>query len=354
MTTPRRDFLKTAGLIGAGSLLTPEPATAINRARKPIDEYDPRNVKLARRVNGSLSDDDMMFLQQLGLRSVRVDLTRQQANLGFLRDLQKRFAKHNIQIYSAVHPVQGSVNIGLGRPERDAEIREYQDFLKALGRLKIPVAGYAFHPGNTYSTGRVVHRGYSVRAFDLDVFRKSVEKMRFDREYGAEEMWGNYEYFIKRVLPVAEDSDVRMALHPDDPPVESLRGTGRLLTSHDALQRLVDLVPSPSNGLEFCQGTVSEMGSDRAVEAIERFAGQGKIFYVHFRNVRGGFPKFDEVFIDEGDVDMFRAMQTYKEVGFDGPFMMDHTPSIPDDREQRQGHAYATGYIRAMIQAIYR
>ena len=175
MTTPRRDFLKTAGLLGAGSLLSPESATAANRTRKPIDEYDPRNVKLARRGRGSRSDDDMMFLQQLGLRSGRVDLTRQQANLGFLRDLQKRFAMHDIQIYSAVHPVQGSVNIGLGRPERDGEIREYQDFLKALGRLKIPVAGYAFHPGNTYSTGRVVHRGYSVRVFDLDVFRKSVE-----------------------------------------------------------------------------------------------------------------------------------------------------------------------------------
>ena len=173
--TPRREFIKAAGLLGAGSVLAPQHATAAVRP-SPIDEYDPGNVRLARRVPGSLTDDDMSFLQQLGLRSVRVDLTRQQANLAFLRDLQKRFAKHDIQIYSAVHPVQGSVNIGLGRPERDVEIREYQQFLKALGRLKIPVAGYAFHPGNTYSTGRVINRGYSVRVFDLEVFRKTIEK----------------------------------------------------------------------------------------------------------------------------------------------------------------------------------
>ena len=119
----RRDFLKTAGLVGAGTLLnsttsavTATPAKTV----KPIDEYDPANIKLARRVPGSLSDDDMKFLQQLGLRAVRVDLTRQQANLAFMTELQKRFARHKIDIYSAVHPVQGSVNIGLGRDGRDA------------------------------------------------------------------------------------------------------------------------------------------------------------------------------------------------------------------------------------------
>ncbi|GIS60401.1 MAG: mannonate dehydratase [Planctomycetaceae bacterium] len=359
MTTPRRDFLKTAGLIGAGSLLTPKTATAVNRTRKPIDEYDPRNVKLARRVSGSLSDDDMMFLQQLGLRSVRVDLTRQQANLGFLRDLQKRFAKHNIQIYSAVHPVQGSVNIGLGRPERDAEIREYQDFLKALGRLKIPVAGYAFHPGNTYSTGRVVHRGYSVRVFDLDVFRKSVEKMRFGREYGAEEMWGNYEYFIKRVLPVAEDSDVRMALHPDDPPVAKMNGVAKLFTHFDGYKRANEIAGrSPHWGVLLCVGTWSEGGKKMGKDVFEmiRYWGKRKqLFAIHFRNVSGTLPRFFETFPDDGYQDMPKVMRTLREVGFNGTTIGDHIPRmINDSGLQRAGAAYCVAYMRALLKQANR
>ena len=132
-----------------------------------------------------------------------------------------------------------------------------------------------------------------------------------------------------------------------------MAGAARIVSTLEQYERIFALNPSPNNAMLFCQGCVTEMGID-VCEAIRRMGGQDKICYVHFRNVRGTPKDFREVFIDEGDVDMFRAMQTYKEVGFAGPFMMDHTPAIPDDRDQRQGHAYATGYIRAMIQAIYR
>ena len=103
----------------------------------------------------------------------------------------------------------------------------------------------------------------------------------------------------------------------------------------------------------FCQGCVTEMGED-VLQAIRDMGALGKIVYVHFRNVRGTLRDFQEVFVDEGDVDMFEAMKTYKEAGFEGPFMMDHTPGIPGDRQAREGHAFVTGYIRAMIQAVYR
>ena len=113
------------------------------------------------------------------------------------------------------------------------------------------------------------------------------------------------------------------------------------------------MAPSASNGMFFCQGCVTEMGID-VYEAIRRIGRLGKIVCVHFRNVRGSPKNFQEVFVDEGDVDMFKAMSAYKEVGFDGPFMMDHTPDIPGDREGREGRAYAVGYIRAMLQSVYR
>lgn len=166
-------------------------------------------------------------------------------------------------------------------------------------------------------------------------------------------MWERVTCFLERVAPVAEKAGVKLAAHQDDPPVPYLRGAGRLLIDHDALQRLLDIVPSPSNTLEFCQGTVAEMGPDRVVDAIRRFAGQGKISYVHFRNVRGQAPKFDEVFIDEGDVDMLEAMRAYKEADFDGVITPDHAPRVAGDSGYgHRGRAFALGYIRALMHAV--
>jgi mannonate dehydratase len=167
-------------------------------------------------------------------------------------------------------------------------------------------------------------------------------------------MWENIEYFLKHIVPVAEEAGVRLALHPDDPPIpEPMAGAARIVSTLEQYKRIFDLAPSPSNAMLFCQGCVAEMGVD-VMQAIREIGSLGKIVYVHFRNIRGTPHNFQEVFVDEGDVDMYQAMQTYKEAGFEGPFMMDHTPGIPGDRAGRDGHAFATGYIRAMIQAVYR
>ena len=298
-------------------------------------------------------------MQQLGLRWVRVDLTRQQANVGFLTELQQRFARHGISIYSAVHPVQASVKIGLGLNGRDAEIVEYQQFLQALGRLKIPVAGYAFHPGNTYTTGRIEHRGYSVRAFDLDVFRRKFKKQRFDRKYTAEEMWDNYEYFMRRVLPAAEDSDVRMALHPDDPPVAMMNGVAKLFTHFDGYDRADEIANhSPYWGVLLCVGTWSEggakMGKD-VFEMIRHFGLKKRLFAIHFRNVSSPLPRFHETFPDDGYQDMPRVMRTLREVGFNGSVIADHIPQmIHDTGLQQAGAAYCVAYMRALLQQANR
>ena len=166
-------------------------------------------------------------------------------------------------------------------------------------------------------------------------------------------MWANIQYFLEQVIPVAEENGVRMALHPDDPPIaEPMAGAARIVSTLDQYERIFGLAPSDSNAMLFCQGCVTEMGVD-VLEGIRRIGGLGKIVYVHFRNVRGTPRDFREVFLDEGDVDMYEALKTYKDVDFNGPFMMDHTPGIPGDRGAREGHAFATGYIRAMIQAVY-
>src|SRR5262249_3815429 len=139
-------------------------------------------------------------------------------------------AKHGLQIFSAMHPAYRSLKIQLGQKDRDRDIETYQTFLRSLGRLGIPVANYDFHPGNTYTTASVERRGYVAREFRLDDFRKKVEKPRFERESSAEEIWDYYTYFFKAVLPVAEKAGVRLALHPDDPPLAKMNGVAKIFT----------------------------------------------------------------------------------------------------------------------------
>jgi mannonate dehydratase len=174
----------------------------------------------------------------------------------------------------------------------------------------------------------------------------------------AEDYWERITYFLRRVIPVATEYKVRMACHPHDPgmpPDRGYRGVRTVLGSVDGLKRLVEITPGPYHGLNFCQGTVAEMlkkpGED--IYAVIRYFGRlGKIFNVHFRNIRGGYLNFQETFIDDGDVDMLRALRVYKEVGYDGMMMPDHVPRIPGDTRGQQAFAYSFGYIKALIAAV--
>ena len=122
-----------------------------------------------------------------------------------------------------------------------------------------------------------------------------------------------------------------------------------------ASKRFLSIAESPYHGLNFCQGTVSEMlekPGEQIFDVIRHFGSRGKIFNVHFRNIAGGFLNFRETFIDDGDVDMLKAMRVYKEIGYDGMMMPDHVPSIEGDTGNLQGFAFAFGYIKALIAAV--
>ena len=173
------------------------------------------------------------------------------------------------------------------------------------------------------------------------------------------EAWDRITYFLERVIPVAEENKVRMACHPHDPGMpkdKGFRGVHRVLGSVDGLKKFVAIHPSPYHGLNFCQGTVSEMLQDPNREihdVIRYFASRKKIFNVHFRNIHGGFLSFQETFPDDGDVNFLKAIRTYKEAGYDGLLMPDHVPKIDGDEGGRQAFAFAFGYIRALIQMVY-
>ena len=243
-------------------------------------------------------------------------------------------------------------HIMLNGPRRDEQIENMIYTVRNIARAGIPIFGYNWMPSHVWRTTPVVIRcGAIATAFDYDEAKKLP--LTHDRVYTEDEMWQNLEYWINIITPVAEEEGIRLGIHPCDPPVETLGGIPQLLRSFDSYKRLIEIYPSDSNAIEFCQGTFSEMQGDDIYEMIRYFGERKKILYVHFRNVSGQVPKFHEEFINTGYVDMYRAMQIYHEVGFDSFFIDDHVPQTYQDTEWgHRGRAFANGYIQAMIEAV--
>jgi mannonate dehydratase len=325
------------------------------RSSKRLEEDDPTNIKLAHRLNArSITDDDLLFLKQIGMRWARLEFGTEETPFEYLRATQQRFARYGIRIFSGVHYSYRSLKVQLGQPGRDQDIETYRTFLRDLGRLEIPVASYDFHPANTYTTNQVERRGYIAREFSIADFRNKVEKQRFEREYSAEEIWAHYTYFVKAVLPVAEEAGVKLALHPDDPPIAKMNGVAKLFTHYDGYRQAEKIASGSGHwGLTFCVGTWSEGGKEMGkdvFEMIRDFGGRGKIFEVHFRNVSSPLPHFVETFPDDGYMDMYLVMKALREVRFNGAAEPDHVPQLVGDTGvRRAGTAYCIAYMRALL-----
>ena len=244
-----------------------------------------------------------------------------------------------------------------GLAGRDEEIEKVCKTVSNMGRAGIYCLGYAFNLAGVWRTGRAPtatsRGGAAVTSYDHELAKNAptYELGQFDDQT----MWDNFAYFLKAVVPVAEEAGVMLALHPDDPPVPEIAGTARIIRSTAAYRRAIGIVDSASNGLEFCQGTVSEwcQTADEVYEAIRYFASRQKIAYVHFRNVSGVVPAFEETFIDNGKVDMLEAMRAYYESGFKGVFIPDHTPAVVGDTPWgHRGRGYAIGYMKALLKCV--
>ncbi len=345
----RRDFLKIS--LAAATL----PAAARGAAPRVIDEYDPANIKIAHRVPASISDDELLFLKQIGLRWARVEFGSKPVSFDFLKRTQERFQSFGIKILVAVQYAYRSLRVQLGQEGRDEDIEIYRAFLRNLGRLGIPVTGYDFHPANTYTTAIIDQpRGYKAREFKLSDFHNKIEKRRFDREYTADEIWANYTYFLRAVLPVAEEANVVLALHPDDPPIGTMNGVAKILTHYEGYRRAEQIAGNSRHwGLTFCVGTWAEGGKAMGKDIfgmIGDFGRRGKIFGVDFRNVSSPLPDFTETFQDDGYVDMYRVMRALREVRFSGAAVPDHVPELAGDSGiRRAGTAYCVAYMRALL-----
>ncbi|MFT4004693.1 MAG: mannonate dehydratase [Lacrimispora sp.] len=252
----------------------------------------------------------------------------------------------------------------LGLSGRDEQIEHVCQSIKNLGKVGIPVLGYHFSPSFVWRTQNAAplgRYGSKVQAFDLSEQEKGIDDMA---DFGqrrdipipdAEVLWENFEYFMKRVLPAAEEAGVTMALHPDDPPIESLSGIARLFISPEAYRRADRMLKSPNWGVLFCIGTFSQMkgGVKNIYEMIDDFGPRKKLVYAHMRDVKGTVPKFHECFLGEGNFDPFEVVYRLMHSGFDGFLVSDHVPAIEGDREWGHRVRYAdTAYMKGLMEAI--
>jgi len=250
--------------------------------------------------------------------------------------------------------LHGFPNVILGNSERDRDIEHVQQSIRLAGRLGIPVVEYNFFGvRNVEGLYKTPGRGGAIyRAFDQNRSKQDTPLPAMGT-VNADEMWDRLRYFLKAVVPVAEESHVRLALHPNDPPVPSHRGVAQPFASIDEWKRLVNFIRSPANGITLDTGVTAELGG-QVEEVIRYFGARNCINHVHFRNVRTIVPRFNyiETFIDEGQVNMLAAMRALHDVGYAGMVVPDHSPAITGDSKGFGAWGYVFGYMKALLAAI--
>lgn len=253
----------------------------------------------------------------------------------------------------------------LDGPKKLAQLEILKTIIRNVGRAGIPVLGYNFSIAGVAgrTKGRFARGGaeaVGMEGFlDKPLPNGMVWNMVYDPQAGpgivpsasSKQLWQRLEDFLAAVIPVAEESGVTLAAHPDDPPLPTVRSQPRLVYQPHLYHKLLDLKPSPRNALEFCVGTLAEMTDGNVYDAVDTYSRQGKLAYVHLRNVHGKVPFYQETFIDDGDVDVLRVLRILRQNNFQGVIIPDHAPQMTCAAPWHAGMAYALGYLRAALQA---
>lgn len=251
--------------------------------------------------------------------------------------------------------------IKTGQEGRDKDIEQFCQLLYNMGEIGIPVYCYNFMVQQTHLKTKLrtslttrTRGGALTTSFDYDMVKNDPSMNNL--KISAAELWDNFEYFLERVVPVAEEAGVKLALHPDDPPLPSVNGIARIFSSPQAFRKVIELVPATVNGITFCQGNFAAMGANLE-ETVRYFAARDKIFFVHFRDIVGNAEKFTEVFIDDGQTDMYQMMKLYNQLGIDGYLRPDHTPTMAgedndDPGYKTMGRLFSVGYIKGLMEGV--
>lgn len=275
-----------------------------------------------------------------------------------IRRDQELFAQHGMRVI-VIEDTAPMDRTRLGQQGRDEEIDHVITQIRAMGRLGIPTLCYNWMALSSWGRTDVdlVGRGGALVTGYRATVAEALPPLVEPGEITEDQLWAGLQYFLDAVIPAAEEAGVRLGLHPDDPPRASHRGIPRIIRSPAAYRRAMDMRPSRSNAITFCQGNWSLMGEDLPT-LIREFGGRGQIAFVHFRDVRGDVDDFQETFHDEGKTDLPGCMRAYAEVGFDGPIRPDHVPTMHGERNDRPaygalGRLFALGYIRGLEHAVF-
>lgn len=318
-------------------------------------------------VSRPLADTDLRLARQMGMSDVVSTVPgvtmapeREQGPALKYEDLlamRQQVEAAGLRL-SVIEGYQLSDRITLGMPGRDDDLARVCESITNMGRAGIPIYCYNFMAVFNWlrtSTDIVGRGGALVTRFDAG------QLVDVPHTYAGEttdaQMWDNFAYFLQRVLPVAERAGVKLALHPDDPPMSPVRGLARIFRDMEAFKRVLDLADSTCNGITFCQGNFAAMPGVVIPDAIRYFGARKKIFFAHFRDIRGTVPLFEETFHDEGKTDMAEAVRAYFDVGYDGPVRPDHAPTMEGENNENPGYMvrgqiFAVGYMKGLIDTV--
>ncbi len=346
MKMERRHFLRV-GMAAAGAGLLSYAAAQT----KP-----PSGIKLGTFLTDRPNENDLAMLRHAGVEAVSIWTSIGNNTAEWMIATRRKMEANGIQVYNVgILELHCDPTLVLSLPGVENKIEQYKTYLTNLGRAGIHYTTYA-HMSNIkdqptpgfYQTSIGKTRGEAdTREFDLQAARKLP--CSFDKEYREEQIWKSFTTFIRAVIPVAEKNNVRIGLHPDDPPVESLGCVARAFRTYAAYERAFEIAGSENFGVCLCIGTWAEggklgFGKDPS-EAVRAFGAKKKIFKVHFRNVSSPLPKFRETFVDNGYVDMYQVMTALREVNFDGIVIPDH---VPGGGYPAANNAYTIGYMKAL------
>jgi mannonate dehydratase len=351
----RREFFKmAAGALGTATLM---PSLAVTAAG--VVNKNASGIKLCAQATAKPTDDDLLFLKQMGAEYVSVGSTPDLRTAEGFMQIKKRYADAGITVWNIGNTdVHNMPEVTLNLPGRDKKIEEYKQYLRNLGQAGIYYTTYAHMANGIWNSGRAEIRGASGREFDMAspnkvgiwAGQKFYEPLSHGREYSKEEIWENFTYFIKQVAPVAEENSVRIGIHPDDPPEPILAGVPRCIFSNfEGYKRAMEIANSPNVGICLCCGCWNEGGRQlmqKDPAEMIRYFGAAKIWKLHFRNVSAPLPHFVETFMDNGYYDMYQIMKAAREVNFDGIIILDHTPTVVGGHFTEQAYGFA--YMKAL------
>ncbi len=374
MKENRRDFIKKSSaltaltLTGVGTAGTAMIgcADSVETPFKRVEKTAPVKslMKIALQARTEPTDEDIAFIKQMGLDQVVLWTGASKASAEYYASRKKIYGDAGINVFGFGNKdVHNQDAITLNLPGRDEKIEEYLNHLRNLGKADIAYTTYAHMGNGIWNTGRETTRGgASARALDLAKLETDgaghwdgelyKTPLSHGRAYTQDEIWSNYEYFIRKAAPVAEEEGVHIGIHPDDPPEPELAGIPRcIFSSFDGYKRAMEIADSPNVGICLCVGCWLEggtlMGKD-ILETIDYFGRQKKIFKVHFRNVDQPLPHFVETFLDDGYADMYKILKALKKVDFNGVFIADHIPRMVNN----SGTAFSVGYMKGLLERV--